>query len=110
MEKVSNCCQSEMIDPMSESEMEDNFVGSNWRAASCYICKTCGKPCDAVDSLSTIKTQQFIDEIFILMKLAKMTLTEINTLNEQQRQMLSLRFYNNAKEEEELIKKQSCHE
>lgn len=49
MKKVSSCCQSEMIPPMSEEEMEDNFVGSNWRAASCYICKECGKSCEAIE-------------------------------------------------------------
>jgi len=52
--KVSKCCQAEMIPPMSEEEMEDNYIGNNWRAASCYICKKCGKACEAVEEKSEV--------------------------------------------------------
>lgn len=44
--KVSDCCKSEMIPPMSEEEMEEaNMPPSMWRAAVCYVCKKCEKPC-----------------------------------------------------------------
>jgi len=47
---VSNCCgTSDMIPPTSEEEIES--AGSNWRAFACYICRKCGKACEAVPTL-----------------------------------------------------------
>lgn len=54
-----------------------------------------------------MKVEERVEEIFILMKIAKMSLTEINTLTDQEREMLALKFYHQAKLEDEIIKESS---
>lgn len=45
---VSKCCNSsDMIEPDWDMAEE---VGSMWRAYACYICKTCGKSCEVIES------------------------------------------------------------
>lgn len=41
---VSSCCSFAMIPP--DLEMAER-MGSLWRAYACYICKKCGKVCEA---------------------------------------------------------------
>ena len=54
--------------------------------------------------MSKESEEKKINEIFILMKLGKMTLTEVNTLTHKERFYLSQFFYKYHKAEEELIK------
>jgi hypothetical protein len=51
--------------------------------------------------------EQRIQEIFLLMTLGKMTLTEINTLTDKQRIMLLQMFIDKLKKEEEFFKRES---
>jgi hypothetical protein len=48
--------------------------------------------------------QKKSEEIFILMKIGKMTLTEINTLTDNERFSLSKWFMESAKNEEQVYK------
>lgn len=43
---VSGCCNYIMIPPDWEAAEK---AGSMWRAYACYICKKCGKPCEAIE-------------------------------------------------------------
>lgn len=43
---VSNCCAGDMVEP--DDEITES-MGSLWRAYDCYLCKSCGKPCDPVN-------------------------------------------------------------
>ena len=44
------------------------------------------------------------EEIFVLIKLAKLTLTEINTLSDEERSILSQWFKESAEEEKRVMK------
>ncbi len=44
------------------------------------------------------------EEIFVLIKLAKLTLTEINTLSDEERSVLSQWFKESAEEEKRIMK------
>ena len=44
------------------------------------------------------------EEIFILIKLAKLTLTEINTLSDEERSILSQWFKESAEKERQILK------
>ena len=44
------------------------------------------------------------EEIFILIKLARMTLTEINTLSDEERSVLSQWFKESAEKERQILK------
>ena len=48
----SNCCNSDMIEPLPDDELEE--LGSLWRAYACYICKECGKSCEP-NNLNIVK-------------------------------------------------------
>jgi len=43
---VSGCCNADMIPPDWDAAEE---AGSMWRACACYLCKSCGKPCEPID-------------------------------------------------------------
>lgn len=53
---VSKCCCSDMIEPDWEMAEER---GSMWRAYVCYICKSCGKSCKAIERSDYVEVLEF---------------------------------------------------
>jgi hypothetical protein len=57
--------------------------------------------------MTVVTDEQKCEQIIILMKVAGMTLTEINTLNDIQRVILSKYFMDSLTQEQELQKERS---
>lgn len=55
--------------------------------------------------MTTVTDEEKSEQIIILMKIAGMTLTEINTLNDTQREILSKYFMDSLIQEHELQKR-----
>jgi len=49
--EISDCCKSDMIPP--DWEMAER-MGSLWMAYAVYICKGCGKVCNAVNEQTPV--------------------------------------------------------